>query len=64
MSTILCSYQAHQAPVDSSKPTLTQMALVKLSGSQNKRDNVEKGLGWRTLTEWRVRITGTHYILI
>lgn len=26
------------APVDSSKPTLTQMALVKLSGSQNKKD--------------------------
>lgn len=27
----------HQAPMDSSKPMLTQMALVKLSGSQTKK---------------------------
>lgn len=44
MSSRVCTGGAHQAVMDSSKPLVTQMVWVKLSGIQNNM-NLEKGFG-------------------
>lgn len=45
MYSVLCSMATHHLPMNSFKPMIPQMALVKVSGPQNQQKGIDDGKG-------------------